>query len=162
MSKVSARTFGYTLVEILIVISIIGLFTGAGIVEYRSYSRRQALTSATRSLVADIRLAQEYALSGKRPTGCTPDIDLIGYYFKITAANYTVSAACTALPANYPVVKTVLTPSGITYTPAGNFTFKVLGAGLLTGANYSITVKQPSTNTTQTVTVTHDGQITWQ
>ena len=163
MPKVSARILGYTLVEILIVTVIIGLFTSAGIIGYRSYSRRQALTSATRSLVADIRLAQEYALSGKRPaSGCT-NLDLIGYQFKINTlatATYVISAACTG-PV-YTVIKTVPFPSDITYTPAGNFVLKVLGEGLTTGADYSITVTQKSSTNFQTVTVTHDGKITWQ
>ena len=56
---------GYTLIELLVGISIIAIIFGVGFVSYREFSRRQSLTGVTKQLVGDLRLAQQLALTGQ-------------------------------------------------------------------------------------------------
>ncbi|KKR39915.1 MAG: Pilin assembly protein [Candidatus Woesebacteria bacterium GW2011_GWB1_40_101] len=58
---------GYTLIELLVAITILGIIFGAGYISFRDFSRRQALTAAVRTVSGDVRLTQEMALSGKKP-----------------------------------------------------------------------------------------------
>ncbi len=152
---------GYTLIEILIVIVIMGLLFAVGYANYRDFSRQQAVTSAMRALRADLRLAQEQAIEGKKPPGCTGT--LTGY--KFTVANnliYQISAYCTGGDI---VVKTISLPSGITIgTPVLNpIVFNVLG----TGTNISqaipgrvvIGLTQTATNYFRSVIVYPSGEV---
>ena len=155
MSKSSA----YTLIEILIVISIIGILMGVGLVQYRDYARRQALSSATMSMVANLRLVQEYALSGKKPaTGC---ISLDGYRFKIVPPKYMIHAMCDDVEGPK-VGDDIKVPDDITISPTGEVVFKVLGAGTKLTGDFVIKVTQESTLNYQNITITKDGKITWQ
>ena len=58
---------GYTLVELTIVVMIMAILFTVGYGNYRSYQRRQYLETAVRQVVSDLRLSQEYALSGRKP-----------------------------------------------------------------------------------------------
>jgi prepilin-type N-terminal cleavage/methylation domain-containing protein len=61
---------GYSLIEFLVVIMIVTILFGVGMANYRNSSRTQALDRATEQLKADLRLAREYASSGRKPSGC--------------------------------------------------------------------------------------------
>jgi prepilin-type N-terminal cleavage/methylation domain-containing protein len=164
MLKSSAHE-AYTLIEILIVIGIIGLLMSIGILQYRDYSRRQSLTSAARNLVSGLTLAQENALSGKKPALCT---SLNGYRVKTatpTANSYTTCAVCNVTP--IVELNCVASPaiSDITYS-SNQVMFKVLGQGTdIVGVSVNtvmtITVSQTSTGKSQTVSVAKGGVITW-
>ena len=56
-------TFGYTLIEILVGLTIIGIIFGVGFASFREFSRRQSLAGGVKTLVGDLRLAQEQAIS---------------------------------------------------------------------------------------------------
>lgn len=53
---------GFTLIELIVSVSIIIMVTGIFLANYSSANRRTDLTMAAQKLVADIRLAQNYAL----------------------------------------------------------------------------------------------------
>ncbi len=117
---------GYTLIEILIVLVIMGLLFAAGYANYRDFSRRQQVISAMRALRSDLRLAQEQAIEGKKPPGCTI---LNGYKFSVQSPNlYEIDASCTSGDI---MVRTIPVPTGITIsTPYPNpIIFNILGTG---------------------------------
>lgn len=101
----------FTLIEILVVMTIIALLFAAGYVNFRDFQRRQALTSVGREFVGNLRLAQELALSGSKPDGVSCPV-LNGYNFRITDWTYpgfvyTIEADCAGTPVE---VKTVTVP----------------------------------------------------
>ena len=49
---------GYTLIEILVALTIIGLLFSFGYVSFRDYSRRQAVSDAVKTMQGDLRLAE--------------------------------------------------------------------------------------------------------
>src|SRR5437762_5518928 len=101
---------GYTLIEILVGLSIIGILFAVGYLNFRDYARRQAVVAASRALKSDLRLAQEQALAGQKPTGCGT---LNGYQLNITSTTaYEIDAVCDV--GNVIAVKNITTPTGIT------------------------------------------------
>ncbi|HAW50543.1 TPA: hypothetical protein DCX16_06315 [bacterium] len=55
---------GFTLIEMLVVIIIIGVATGVGIVSISSYVNQARLRQTTQDLILDLRCAVEFAKSG--------------------------------------------------------------------------------------------------
>lgn len=151
---------GYTLIELLVAITILGIIFGAGYISFRDFSRRQALAAAVRTVSGDLRLAQELALSGKKPAGC---IILNGFKFKIASGSYDVVAACSFPEVEYGVKVGVPLPTGVTMNaqPSSSIFFKILGQGtnISSASPVVITLTQTNTGQTQTVTVTSGGEI---
>lgn len=152
----------YTLIEILVGLTIVGLVFGAGYISFREFARRQALAGVARSLKSDLRLAQEQALAGKKPSGlaCNSPNTLSGYYFDLTSPTaYNIAARCSG---GNIVIKQVVLSLGITAAASSNPTvFKVIGQGteIPTGSQITITLTQAGTGNTGTVTITSTGEI---
>lgn len=64
---------GFTLIEVMVVIAIIGIMTSISIVSFVTSRRNAALEAASREVESVLREAQNYALSGKNLTNpsCT-------------------------------------------------------------------------------------------
>lgn len=154
-------TPAYTLIEILVGITIIGLIFGFGYVNFRDFSRRQELAGVSKQIKGDLRLAQEQALSGKKPESCT---DLLnGYEFLVVDdGNYSVLADCNKdNPAT--TVKTVSLPTDLSISnPLPNpIYFKALGQGtnIVEAGSITLTLSQFGTNNQSIITVTAGGEI---
>jgi prepilin-type N-terminal cleavage/methylation domain-containing protein len=152
---------GYTLIEILVSLTIVGLIFGIGYVNFRDFSRRQALAGVARSIKGDLRLAQEQALAGKKPTSafCNSPNQLNGYNFRvISSQSYQLEANCSG---GSVMTKTGTLPSDISVsTPSPNpITFKILGQGTNLSADATLTLTQARTANSATITVTSGGEI---
>lgn len=154
---------GYTLIEILVGVTILGLFFSFGFASFRDFSRRQALSGTAKQVQGDLRLAQQQALSGKKPIGeeCnSPDV-LNSFGFRVVdSTSYSVRANCSG---GSVVIKDVTLPSGITISvPSPNpIRFKVLGQGtfITSGETATLTLTQVGTGNQATITVTSGGEI---
>ncbi|MEK7526575.1 MAG: prepilin-type N-terminal cleavage/methylation domain-containing protein [Patescibacteria group bacterium] len=153
---------GYTLLEILITISILAATFAAGYTGFREFSRRQAVNSVVNSVKSDLNLTQKQALDGKKPPTC--DGGLINYAFQVTSSNtYTISAKCT----NSVLIKSVTLPSGITInpTPSPNpIEFKTIGQGTNITAspasNYAtFTILNSQINYSSQITIGSNGEV---
>ncbi len=152
----------YTLIEILVSLTIIGLIFGIGYVNFRDFARRQALAGTARTIKGALRLAQEQALSGKKPADvrCDSPNTLIGYYFNlVSASNYRLVAQCSGGDV---ITKDVTLAADITLSSSQNpITFKILGEGtnVPQATPATITLTQVGTSNTATITVTAGGEI---
>jgi prepilin-type N-terminal cleavage/methylation domain-containing protein len=153
-------TFAYTLIEVLIALTVIGILFGFGYVNYRDFSRRQALSGIVKQIQGDLRLAQQMALSGQKPTDLSC-VTLDGITFGITPPQtYSIRAQCDGAPGY--IFKEIALPGGVTI--AGGTTnpiiFKVLGQGTnLPSGGVTITLLQVGTSTPAYVYVTEGGEI---
>lgn len=150
---------GYTLIELLVVITIGLIIFTIGFAGYREFSRRQDLSGVSKNLISDLRLIQQKALTGEKPTGVTC-LKLIGYTFTRTdSSTYTINASCDDSVTVTPVVihsrliKTVSLPTGITLTATTpTVLFKILGLGTDLSADNTLTLTNTySSNTVQIV-----------
>ena len=143
----TAKNFkGYTLIELLVGLSIIAIIFSVGLAGYREFSRRQALTGVSKQLKADLRLAQQLALTGQKPEDVSCNT-LDGYIFsRVSASSYRLLADCAGIATPY-VYKEVDLGTDITLTSTNtNFTFKVLGQGTDLTAINTITLTHTSGN----------------
>lgn len=117
---------GYTLIELLASIVIIAVVFSVGTASFRGYQKKQYSESIARNILADVRLAQEFALSGK-VSECPPGTYL-GYSISGNSDEdrYFIQAACN-LGGPQP---TFMTPYKEVAAPAG----------------YNIQVRGPNTN----------------
>ena len=150
---------GYTLIELLIVISIMGLIIVGGYAGFRDFSRRQALTGQARMVEADLRQAQQKALAGDKG-GCSGV--LAGYQFAVSGSSYSVTPVCSVANG---LAKDVPLSAGYTLAlapPVSGILFKVLGQGtnLAAGAVEQVIVTQTATGKQTKIRVTAAGEIT--
>lgn len=143
---------GYTLIELLVVITISIIIFGVGMAGYREFSRRQALTGVLKQTKADLRLAQQLALTGQKPEVCTK---LIGYTFTATSSNYKIIASCSDGTVEN---KSVDMPVNTTIS-AGSVIFKILGQGTSLSAPLTFTITNTTAGTTGTVIVGTGGDV---
>jgi prepilin-type N-terminal cleavage/methylation domain-containing protein len=158
----------YTLIEILVGLTIVGLLFGVGYANFRSFSQRQVVVSAAKILQGDLRLTQELALSGQKPNDAkcnSPVNTLNGYNFTILSpSTYEIRASCSG-GAPGVVYKTVTLSSGVIFvSPFASpnpILFKVLGNGtnIPEGGNVVIKMTQTGTTNQTNITVSSGGQI---
>lgn len=152
---------GFTIIEVLVALSITGLIFSAGYVSFRDFSRRQVITGAVRSIRGDLRLTQEYSLIGKKPDDikCTGANILDSYGFFVSAADqYIIRAYCSGGVVD---VKTVDLANDLEISsPFPNpILFKALGAGTNLTAEVTITILQLSTQNSSQLSITPGGEI---
>lgn len=158
----NSSVFGFSLVELLVVIGIISVLFSLGFVNYRGFSRKQALVSVARQIEGDLRMAQQYALSGTKPDETET---LKGFRFKIAGLVYNIvpvyedgalgtegsSIKSEDLSGN---ISTISTTGGI-----NQVMFKVLGQGTDLVNPFSITLTQANTGDQIIITVSVGGEI---
>lgn len=83
-----SRRAGFTLVEILIVLSIFILLVTGALVTYRTFSRRQQVLQSALNVQEALRFAQKKARVGEKPPGCQT---LQGYSVRGTTSSQILS-----------------------------------------------------------------------
>ena len=82
---------GYTLIELILVVSVFLLITTLGIARFNEFNERQVVAQSADTFISNLRLIQAKALSGDKPDGCTT---LTGYTVEFAFTNYTMYAQC--------------------------------------------------------------------
>lgn len=125
---------GFTLIEILVTISIIGILSSIGLASYINFNRQQLVIQSARKILDDMRLAQSLASNNQKPDGCGT---LSGYSFSVSGTGYTIKADCSS---GGVVVKTGSIPANLTVTGFSKVEFKVLRQPVKTTGGNSLTV----------------------
>jgi len=148
---------GYTLIELLIVITLITLLFTLGVAQYNKFNRRQILVKARDELISNLRLAQAKSLAGEKPDACGDEI-LTGHKLKFfpDKQGYKIVAVCND---EIDVKTGISLPTGITRKsgPATVF-FKGLSQGTDIDGQANI-VLEDSNGDTSTVMITGTGEI---
>ena len=115
---------GYTLIELILVVSALLLIAAFGIARYNEFNERQNVQQTADSFISNLRLIQAKALSGDKPQGCTT---LVGWTVEFAPESYTMYADCSnGIIASTRV--TVDVPENVTISPAsGTRTYFALG-----------------------------------
>jgi prepilin-type N-terminal cleavage/methylation domain-containing protein len=165
---------GFTLVEILVSVSVIGLLLGLGLAQYSRFNRRQIVEQAARNLIQSLRLAQNKALSGEKDCSsgvCGGNDDVCGndatdpndneltrWCVSFNANGYQIFGDCEG---NYFRTKNYNLPEKVTFQPIpGDLCFLPVGQGVtFAGPGSSLAINLSGYDLTKTVTVYQSGEI---
>lgn len=157
---------GFTLIEVLIVIVILGIIMGIGSVRFRDFARRQSVITAKRQILADVRSVQSDAVSGRKPEACTGTLQ--GHGIRITGttgpARYELFARCSSGVASQDyMTKQAELVSDITITtPSVNpILFKPLaeGTNIPAGASATININNAGAGVSESLVIRASGEI---
>lgn len=114
-------TRGFTIVEILVVLTTMMVITSMAFAGFYTYSRSQAVEQASQDMKIQIEKAKFNALSRVKPSGlssgCGDTTTLTEYRFRISGSTYSISAICSAVPQE---VETYNLPPDLTFSPTVN------------------------------------------
>lgn len=166
---------GFTIIEVLVVIVIIGMIMVAGSVRYREFSQRQLIVTMKRQILADIRSVQSDAATGRKPGGCNSEgYTLVGHAFEMTStggpstpATYETYAICNDGSTDETfTTKAVSLPLGITLSmdtvpnPDVNpVIFMPLANGTNLRSNARVTITIDTGTNTDTIEIRAAGEI---
>lgn len=151
---------GFTLIEILVAISLLVILGGAGLVGYRQAARRQAVDGAAEKVVGALRQAQANAASGVKDTVACGSRQLTGWRVTFAANSYTIEGVCGAVTfgSKSEGYSREVVGIGVTPLPSANpMLFKVLNQGTNIPVSTNVTVA--GYGLTKVITVTASGDI---
>ena len=136
---------GFTLVEMIVALSVITLIFGLGLTTYQNFFKRQIVEQVALSLISDLQLEKDKALSGEKPSGWCDGAGetLLGWRLDLTTSGYSVLPACSS-GVDGAVFKSVTFPAGISAASPAQILFKVLGQGV--NGDYTIILSDLSGN----------------
>ena len=154
---------GFTLIELIVVFSVIAILSTVGVASFVTYSRNQTLQQATNDLVTVLNTAKAKSTSQVKPfPQCGASAVLNGYSVSInvSAGTYTLNVVCqgatiplstTRLPANVSFNLATGNPP----TTTTNVFFSLLTSAVIGTGNIVLS----SSGRTKTVTITSTGGI---
>jgi len=151
---VNPRDGGYSFIELMIVILVSALLFGIGYASYRSFAQKQALIKVARAFEADVRVAQNKAMSAQVPEKCGT---LSGYGLKFGGSSYEISSYCSG-SGGESITRTF---SGYVFSNnlgADSIVFKVLGQGTDLTGDMTVTITNSTTDKTVQVFILKSGE----
>ncbi|MEK7527851.1 MAG: prepilin-type N-terminal cleavage/methylation domain-containing protein [Patescibacteria group bacterium] len=135
-------SFGFTFIELMVVITIGMMVMGTGMVFFNRFNERQKLKSVQEEVVSNLRLAQNFAKSRQRPAGGSENV----VYVEVRVISGNLVAGINGVGTTYFSQKLVNTGIGVTLSPAvlyywgGNGQLATNVSGSLYGAGATATV----------------------
>lgn len=152
---------GFSLIELLVVVAIIMVLSGVSLVGYNNFNERQQVVRDAQNLASNLRLAQQWALSGYKPTGwCrVAGQTLLRWEVVVTAAQYTIQGICSSGAAS--VAKTVAF-ANVQATVAATISFLPLTGAATAGGTITLHGTSAVSGENKIISVTQAGAISVQ
>jgi prepilin-type N-terminal cleavage/methylation domain-containing protein len=147
-------THGFTLIEILVSVTLLLVLSGLMIANYNGFNDAQVVKQAASSMRSNMQAARTRAASGVKPTPCD---QLVGYQVDFTASTYKVSALCVVSGSEQLVGDTTYTlPTGVTFAEVP---LSTIFYALNRGASVSQTITLSGNDKTASVFIRESGAI---
>lgn len=148
---------GFSLIELLVVVTIILTLTGLGLAGYNNFNQRQILRQAAEGVKNSLRDAQNRALTGEKGSICTGILDYWRFSINATTrTSYYITGRCAGSDFGQ---KNFNLPPNLTFRAAVNIDFKPLAQGTKSNATVTITIDQSTTGNSINITVSPSGEI---
>ena len=146
---------GFTLIELITVIAIIGLIIGISIPSFMTYSNIQSLQAGTLGVVTTLQQAKSSSESQAKPSSCAQTLD--GYQVRIlTYQTYQLGVMCSNVYTGGPIQSL---PSTTKFSVSSQtFFFKTQHNGVTFPTGNKIVIKN-QVGSTNTITVDALGNI---
>lgn len=118
---------GFTLIEMMIVISIFVIMSTGAVINYRAFNQRQQALQSAKNLQEAFRLAQKKARVGDKPTGCQT---LNGYLVTGTTSSTTITITADCTNQDYQVSTAQLIGNARLQSNV-SVTFRVISGGVV-------------------------------
>ncbi len=145
---------GFTLLEILIVLSIVVILSAAGVSGYRTFGKSVEISSLTQSISAELRLMQAKSMSGE--SGLKWGVHFVNgatdYYELFSTPTDYASASTT-------VTATTTLPRNVSFLEPTSGQSKDIIFNKITGNTTATSVSIISENVTKSIQVTAIGTV---
>lgn len=129
---------GFTLVELLIVISVTAIVTAIGIASYVDFNRAQIVNQAAKKIAQDLRMAQSLAANNQKPPSGCGTLNAYTFSINLDTRVYTITPVCT--PAYSGSEIKTGSVSGVSLSGLTFAQFKVLRQGVVMTDGSNLTV----------------------
>ncbi|HUV43037.1 MAG TPA: type II secretion system protein [Patescibacteria group bacterium] len=148
---------GFTLIEILVVVSVMAILFSLGLAQYMKFNRQQILEQAILELKTDLTDARSKALSGKKE--CTEGV-FDGVLVDFSPGNYVLYSSCGG-GLDLKLISDTQLSSGvkITESPEDGILFKPITGGTDIQEESGATITLSGYGTTKNLEVYPDGKI---
>ncbi len=113
---------GYTLIELLITVTIVVLLSGASLATFLTYRETSVVNSDANNVADRLRTIQTKATAVEIPATCANGVT--GYVASYSDASLTVAAICPGIVGNVPLADLTLPLVNSTFTSDGSVTFQ--------------------------------------
>jgi prepilin-type N-terminal cleavage/methylation domain-containing protein len=147
---------GFSLIELIVAISVSLFVTGIIIVNYNTYNTTQSLRQTALTLKNDLRFLESKAANGEKPGALCPT--LTGWTVSFSGSSYSYQANCGGAPTGDATV--VQLPNPLLFSPLpspSTVTFKVLTRGTDLTTPLTVTLRSPERQ--YTVEISPSGDI---
>lgn len=127
---------GFSLIELLIVISLFAVLTSGAVINYRAFYQRQQVLQSVKNLQDAMRFAQKKARVGEKPAGCQT---LNGYAVTGTTGGTTITLVADCTNQDYAVSTSISLVGNARLTANLNKTFRVITGGVVNPGTVRIT-----------------------
>lgn len=125
--KSAGRAAGFTLIEALIVVIVLGVLTGLAVPSFRDLMRSQAIKNASFDVFSSLVLARNEAVTRNATVTITPNGGNWAIGWQITDASGAVIRRQDPFPAGV----TITGPAIVSYNAMGRLTSAITGFGLV-------------------------------
>jgi len=115
---------GFTLIEILVIVTVTGILLGGGLAVYSRFNEKQQVRNAAQETTEFLRTIQKRATAGDKPAGCS---QLDGYRVIVTSGTNTAQAQAICLGVGTgPLISSTAFKANVLFTNSLTFNFEVL------------------------------------
>jgi len=158
--------YGFTLIELIIVVSILLILSFGVLVNYNTYNDRQKVHQAAMTLKADLRYVQSLIVSGQKPVSICTTLDAYVVTFNGIAGCasgfecYAITPKCDDALLTDDIRVFTLPKSVIFSTTYSSIEFYPLTRGTNLSAPLIITLTGVGTDNTYSIQVSPSGSVT--
>lgn len=150
---------GFTLIELIVVVSIMTLFMGVSIANYNSFTTEKKFDAEVKRVVDVLELAKSKAHAGD--VGAFSCDDFNGYQVALSGSTYFLRMCCDNTCTNFNTVATYRIPVGISasFASGSSIQFYPLTTGVSVSSSNTITVNSTVLNKCAPINISNNGLI---